>query len=43
MKGLKPESKIGAVFGSYGWSEESVKTLNEVLTEIKTLKSFMKE
>jgi len=35
MKGLRPRGKIGAAFGSYGWSGESVKILNEVLTEIK--------
>jgi flavorubredoxin len=27
MKGLKPKNKIGGVFGSYGWSGESVKLL----------------
>jgi len=35
MKGLRPRGKIGAAFGSYGWSGESVKILNEILTEIK--------
>jgi len=28
MKGLKPKHKIGAAFGSYGWSGESVKFIN---------------
>ncbi len=28
MKGLKPKNKIGAAFGSYGWSGESVKLIN---------------
>lgn len=31
MKGLKPKNKIGAAFGSYGWSGESVKLLNKEL------------
>ncbi len=35
MKGLRPRGKIGAAFGSYGWSGESVKILNEVLADIK--------
>lgn len=35
MKGLRPRKKIGASFGSYGWSGESVKILNDVLNEIK--------
>lgn len=29
MKGLKPKNKIGAAFGSYGWSGESVKLINQ--------------
>jgi flavorubredoxin len=29
MKGLKPLNKIGAAFGSYGWSGEAVKMLNK--------------
>ncbi len=28
MKGLKPLNKIGAAFGSYGWSGEAVKMIN---------------
>jgi flavorubredoxin len=27
MKGLKPHNKIGAAFGSYGWSGEAVKQI----------------
>lgn len=35
LKGLKPKNLLGAVFGSYGWSGESVKQLREFLTEMK--------
>jgi flavorubredoxin len=35
MKGLKPKNKIGAAFGSYGWSGESVKILEKELADIK--------
>jgi flavorubredoxin len=28
IKGLKPQNKIGAAFGSYGWSGEAVKIIN---------------
>lgn len=31
MKGLRPTGKIGAAFGSYGWSGESVKLMSEAL------------
>ena len=34
MKGLKPKNKIGAAFGSYGWSGEAVKVIEKELTEI---------
>ena len=34
MKGLKPQNKIAAAFGSYGWSGESVKLLNSQLEEV---------
>ncbi len=34
MKGLKPQNKIGAVFGSYGWSGEAVKVITEELKAI---------
>jgi flavorubredoxin len=35
MKGLKPLNKIGAAFGSYGWSGEAVKLLNKELEAMK--------
>jgi flavorubredoxin len=35
MKGLKPKNKIGAAFGSYGWSGEAVKLINSELEEMK--------
>ncbi|MDY7037472.1 MAG: flavodoxin domain-containing protein [Thermodesulfobacteriota bacterium] len=35
MKGLKPKNKIGAAFGSYGWSGEAVKLINKELEEMK--------
>lgn len=35
MKGLKPKNKIGAAFGSYGWSGEAVKMINSVFEEMK--------
>jgi flavorubredoxin len=35
MKGLKPGNKIGAAFGSYGWSGEAVKQLNTAMEEMK--------
>ncbi len=35
MKGLKPQGKIGAAFGSYGWSGEAVKQINQVMEEMK--------
>jgi len=31
MKGLKPKNKVGVAFGSYGWSGEAVKLINEHL------------
>jgi len=31
LKGLKPKNLIGASFGSFGWSGESVKQLNSYL------------
>jgi flavorubredoxin len=34
MKGLKPLNKIAAAFGSYGWSGEAVKLINQDLEEI---------
>lgn len=35
LKGLKFKNKIGAAFGSYGWSGESVKLLEDHLTACK--------
>ena len=35
MRGLKPANKIGAAFGSYGWSGEAVKELNGLLEGMK--------
>jgi flavorubredoxin len=35
LKGLKPRNKIGAAFGSYGWSGEAVKLIENELTDMK--------
>jgi flavorubredoxin len=35
LKGLKPANLIGAAFGSYGWSGESVRHLEAMLKEMK--------
>ncbi len=35
MKGLKPQKKLAAAFGSFGWSGESVKLLNAELEQMK--------
>jgi len=35
LRGLKFQNKIGAAFGSYGWSGESVKVIEEHLTRSK--------
>jgi flavorubredoxin len=35
MKGLKPLNKIGAAFGSYGWSGEATKFITRELEEMK--------
>jgi flavorubredoxin len=35
MKGLRPMNKVGAAFGSYGWSGEAVKLLVDSLEEMK--------
>lgn len=35
MKGLRPANRVGAAFGSYGWSGEAVKLLTEALEEMK--------
>ncbi len=34
VKGLRPKGRIGASFGSYGWSGEAVKQLNGFLDEM---------
>ena len=34
VKGLRPQNKIGAVFGSFGWSGECVKILGEQMQAI---------
>jgi flavorubredoxin len=33
LRGLRPNNLIGASFGSYGWSGEAVKQLNQYLTD----------
>ena len=35
LKGLKPKNKIGAAFGSYGWSGEAPKLVKEELEAMK--------
>ncbi len=35
MKGLKPAGRIGAAFGSYGWSGEAVAQINQYLEDTK--------
>jgi flavorubredoxin len=35
LKGLKPVGRIGAAFGSYGWSGEAVKVISQSLEEMK--------
>ncbi len=32
MKGLKPKNRVGMAFGAYGWSGESVKQVEDILT-----------
>ncbi|MCI5133074.1 MAG: hypothetical protein D3904_16550 [Candidatus Electrothrix sp. EH2] len=34
MRGLRPTNKIGAAFGSYGWSGEAVKLMNTAMKEM---------
>ena len=34
MKGLRPIGKVGAAFGSYGWSGEAVKLISEAMREM---------
>jgi flavorubredoxin len=35
LKGLRPQNRIGAAFGSYGWSGEAVKLINQAFEEMK--------
>ena len=35
LRGLRPKDKLGAAFGSYGWSGEAVKQLNGAMEEMK--------
>jgi flavorubredoxin len=35
LKGLKPRNKVGAAFGSYGWSGEAVKLIKKELEVMK--------
>jgi flavorubredoxin len=35
IRGLRPQRKIGAAFGSYGWSGEGVRMVEEALKEMK--------
>ena len=34
MKGLRPAGKVGAAFGSYGWSGEAVKLISEAMRDM---------
>ncbi len=35
VRGLKPQNKMGAAFGSYGWSGEGVRMVEQALQEMK--------
>jgi len=35
LRGLRPANLIGAAFGSYGWSGEAARQMQDILTEIK--------
>ena len=35
LRGLRPKNLIGATFGSYGWSGESARQINDMLSEMK--------
>lgn len=35
MKGLKPKNKLGAAFGSYGWSGEAVKLIQNEMQDMR--------
>ncbi len=34
LKGLRPKGKLGAAFGSFGWSGEAVKNMNSAMEEM---------
>ncbi|HOD34249.1 MAG TPA: FprA family A-type flavoprotein, partial [Holophaga sp.] len=34
LKGLKPSGRVGGAFGSYGWSGEAVRQVEEALTSM---------
>jgi hypothetical protein len=40
MKGLKPQHKIGAAFGSYGWSGEAPKLISQELQAMQFERSW---
>jgi flavorubredoxin len=35
LKGLRPRNLVGGVFGSYGWSGESIRHVHGLLTDMK--------
>ena len=35
VRGLRPQNKMGAAFGSYGWSGEAVSLVNQAMEEMK--------
>jgi len=35
MSGLRPANKVGAAFGSFGWSGESIKLLHKAMEDLK--------
>jgi flavorubredoxin len=35
LKGLRPQNKVAAAFGSYGWSGEAVKIINSEFEAMK--------
>ena len=37
MRGLRPTNKVGATFGSYGWSGEAVKMMNDILKDMNII------
>jgi flavorubredoxin len=39
LRGLKPRNLVGAAFGSYGWSGEAVRQIEEILDEMKAERS----